>query len=77
LVRVVDRIPVTTWYRPITSSLREEGIPPVNTDFPVFYRGPRADAYRPLTEAAHRRLAGENHAGAAESRAQAGSVSPE
>ena len=67
VVRVVDRIPVTTWYRPITISLRDQGIPPASVRFPVFYRGPRADAYRPLTTAAHGRLTG----------AQAGSVSPE
>src|SRR5205085_7470788 len=27
VVRVVDRIPVTTWYRPLTGPLREERIP--------------------------------------------------
>jgi putative long chain acyl-CoA synthase len=26
-VRVVDQIPVTTWYRPLTVSLREQGVP--------------------------------------------------
>ncbi len=27
LIRVVDEIPVTTWYRPSTASLRDEGLP--------------------------------------------------
>jgi putative long chain acyl-CoA synthase len=30
LVQVVDEIPVTTWYRPNTSALRESGLPPDN-----------------------------------------------
>ncbi len=70
LVRVVQRIPITTWYRPITSSLRDEGIPAPGARLPVFYRGPRADTYRPYTDADHERLA----RGQA---AQAASVSPE
>ena len=28
IVQVVDEIPVTTWYRPLTGPLREAGIPP-------------------------------------------------
>jgi putative long chain acyl-CoA synthase len=59
LVRVVPEIPVTTWYRPITDSLREEGIPQARDALPVWYRGPRADTYKPLTSAEHRRLSGE------------------
>ena len=27
VVRVVDEIPVTTWYRPSTAALREAGVP--------------------------------------------------
>ncbi len=67
LVRVVERIPVTTWYRPITTSLRDEGIPEPGDGLPVFYRGPRADNYRPYTDADHARL----------QVTQAASVSPE
>ncbi len=70
LVRVVDEIPVTTWYRPITSSLRDQGIPSAGQGAPVFYRGPRADHYRPFTGADQRRLTGSEPP-------QADSVSPE
>jgi putative long chain acyl-CoA synthase len=70
LVRVVSEIPVTTWYRPITSALREEGVPQPGDPLPAFYRGPRAERYRPLTEDQHRRLTGGG-------RRQAGRVSPE
>ena len=70
LVRVVQRIPITTWYRPITSSLRDEGIPEPGARLPVFYRGPRADIYRPYTDTDHERLARGQAAHAA-------SVSPE
>ena len=56
LVRVVDEIPVTTWYRPITGPLRDAGVPAESDPLPVFYRGPRADGYRRLTAADRRRL---------------------
>ena len=92
LVRVVPRIPVTTWYRPITTSLRDEGIPAPGEGPVVFYRGPRADNYRPFTVADHGRLvvrdgapAGDGGARAPDAQAadrqgpdaQAASVSPE
>ena len=54
LVRVVDEIPVTTWYRPLTAPLRAEGIPPA--DRRTWYLDPEKDAYRPLTEAAREKL---------------------
>ncbi len=57
LVRVVDEIPVTTWYRPITTTLRDQGVPAVTEARPVFYRGPRSQGYRPLADADRRRLA--------------------
>jgi putative long chain acyl-CoA synthase len=57
LVRVVDRIPVTTWYRPITASLRDEGVPKQSDELPVFHRGPRSDRYRLMTDADRNRLA--------------------
>jgi putative long chain acyl-CoA synthase len=56
VVRVVSEIPVTTWYRPITGPLRDEGIPAPSRARPVWYRGPRADGYKPLTAADRKRL---------------------
>jgi putative long chain acyl-CoA synthase len=63
IVHVVDRIPVTTWFRPMTQDLRAAGIPEPN---PKDKQGPRAwfldasgQTYRPLTEVARRRIAGE------------------
>ena len=57
IVHVVDEIPVTTWYRPLTGPLREAGIPEPGEGRRVWYRS--GSTYRPLTEAAHRRLAGQ------------------
>ncbi len=56
VVRVVSEIPVTTWYRPITGPLRDEGIPTPGRARPAWYRGPRADSYKPLTRADRERL---------------------
>jgi len=58
IVHVVERIPVTTWYRPITASLREEGVPQPGSGRKAWYRDASGETYRPLTDAAHRRLAG-------------------
>jgi putative long chain acyl-CoA synthase len=55
VVHVVDRIPVTTWFRPETAPLREAGLPAA--DGPAWYRDRGGARYRPLTEAARRRLA--------------------
>ena len=38
IVRVLPRIPVTTWFRPLTDSLREEGIPAPVQSGPAWYR---------------------------------------
>ncbi|HWF75075.1 MAG TPA: AMP-binding protein [Solirubrobacteraceae bacterium] len=38
LVRVVEEIPVTTWYRPLTGPLRAEGIPGAGEASAVWYR---------------------------------------
>ncbi len=57
LVHVVDSIPVTTWYRPLTSSLRQAGIPPAG-EGRAWYLDRGGRTYRPLTAAARRRLAG-------------------
>ncbi|GAA2122088.1 AMP-binding protein [Actinomadura napierensis] len=54
IVRVVDEVPVTAGRRLRTAPLREEGIPAAD-DGRVYYRD-RSGAYRPLTEAARRRL---------------------
>jgi putative long chain acyl-CoA synthase len=56
IVRVVDRIPVTTWFRPLTGPLREEGIPEPGEGVQAWYLGRSGDAYRPLTATARRRL---------------------
>jgi putative long chain acyl-CoA synthase len=56
IVHVVDEIPVTTWFRPLTGPLREAGIPTPDTGHAAWYRD--GSRYRALTEAAHKRLAG-------------------
>ncbi len=58
VVRVVAEIPVTTWYRPITAILRDAGVPAGSPGLPAFHRGPRADAYKPLTAVERKRFAG-------------------
>ena len=58
VVRVIDAVPVTTWYRPLTGSLREEGIPAAGSKLPAWYLDSAHDSYRPLSAAARRRLAG-------------------
>ncbi|WP_433467624.1 AMP-binding protein [Spirillospora sp. CA-128828] len=54
IVRVVDEVPVTAGRRLRTAPLRDEGVPPAG-DGRAYYRD-KAGAYRPLTEAARRRL---------------------
>ncbi len=56
VVRVVDRIPVTTWYRPMTGPLKAEGIPEPAEGTQVWYLGRAGESYRPLTATARRRL---------------------
>jgi putative long chain acyl-CoA synthase len=61
VVHVVDEIPVTTWYRPLTGPLRDAGIPPADdagaSAERAWYRDRGGRRYRPLTESARRRLA--------------------
>jgi putative long chain acyl-CoA synthase len=67
VVRVVEEIPVTTWYRPLTGPLREEGIPaPREGDREgedegdvkgAWYLDRGGKTYRPLSAAARKRLA--------------------
>jgi putative long chain acyl-CoA synthase len=59
IVQIVDEIPVTTWYRPLTGSLRAAGIPDPGAGVHAWYLDPSGERYRQLTEAAHRRLAGQ------------------
>jgi putative long chain acyl-CoA synthase len=59
IVHVVDSIPVTTWHRPLTGALREAGIPSANHALPTWYLDQHRHAYRPLTETAQRKLAGQ------------------
>jgi putative long chain acyl-CoA synthase len=56
IVHVVKEIPVTTWFRPVTAPLRAAGIPQPGPGIKAWYLDGSGDAYRPLTEAAHRRI---------------------
>jgi len=59
VVRVVEAVPVTTWFRPITGPLREQGLPDpaAGEALPAWYLDRGGERYRPLTSAARRRLA--------------------
>ncbi len=61
IVRVVDEIPVTTWYRPVTLALRREGIPAPGPGVQAWYRDASRTSYRPLSQAAYRRIVGTGH----------------
>jgi putative long chain acyl-CoA synthase len=57
VVHVVDKIPVTTWYRPITTPLRDAGVPqPTDDGHPAWFLDASGRSYRPLTQTARRRL---------------------
>jgi putative long chain acyl-CoA synthase len=56
LVHVVDRIPVTTWFRPQTQKLRAAGIPDSSEDGDAWYLDAGGVTYRPLTAPARQRL---------------------
>ncbi len=58
LVRVVDQIPVTTWFRPLTGPLRADEIPEPHEHPKAWYLDASGEQYRPLTAAARRRLVG-------------------
>ena len=49
IVRVVGEIPVTTWYRPLTAPLRDEGIPKATAARPVWRLDPASGKYVKLT----------------------------
>jgi putative long chain acyl-CoA synthase len=65
VIRVVDEIPVTTWYRPLTAPLRKAGLPAPDDGPPAWYLDAGGTRYRPLTDAARRRLSGEPQKGQA------------
>jgi len=56
VVRVVDRIPLTTWYRPITGPLEREGIPDPTDPPTSWYWDPRKGGYRRMSKAGRERL---------------------
>ncbi len=56
VVHVVDRIPVTTWFRPRTEELREAGIPEPGDEVQAWYLDASGEKYRSLSAAAYRRL---------------------
>jgi putative long chain acyl-CoA synthase len=56
LVHVVDHIPVTTWFRPLTRELRAAGISEPGEGTQAWYLDAGGETYRPLTAAARRRL---------------------
>jgi putative long chain acyl-CoA synthase len=58
VVHVVARIPVTTWFRPMTAALREAGLPRPGEGGQAWYLERGGRRYRTLTEAAWRRLSG-------------------
>ena len=53
IVRVVDSIPVTTWYRPLTGALREAGIPSPDDAGTTWSLDDRRHSYRALTASRH------------------------
>jgi putative long chain acyl-CoA synthase len=59
IVHVVEEIPVTTWFRPLTDELRRAGVPEPDGGRQAWYLDAGGEVYRPLTDAAHRRLAGQ------------------
>jgi putative long chain acyl-CoA synthase len=56
LVHVVDRIPVTTWFRPLAQELRAAGIPEYGEGERAWYLDASGATYRALTAAARQRL---------------------
>jgi len=56
VVHVVDALPLTTWYRPVTGPLREAGLPKPHPGGLAWYLDGSGERYRALTETARRRL---------------------
>jgi putative long chain acyl-CoA synthase len=57
VVRVIDEMPVTTWFRPLTRPLRQAGLPEAD-DGRAWYLDRGGRRYRPLTAAARKRVSG-------------------
>ncbi|MGH3712203.1 MAG: AMP-binding protein [Micromonosporaceae bacterium] len=57
VIRVVDQIPLTTWYRPIRRELRAKGIRPGTARRPVWFLDPDTDRYLPLDAVGAAKLA--------------------
>jgi len=58
IVQVVERIPVTTWFRPLTGPLRDAGIPQAGEGTQAWFLDAGGEKYRPLTDTARKRLVG-------------------
>lgn len=56
VVRVVDEIPLTTWYRPLSGPLRDAGLPEPTKPPTAWYWDPKKGGYRALSAAARERL---------------------
>jgi putative long chain acyl-CoA synthase len=56
IVHVVEEIPVTTWFRPVTGPLRDAGLPKPGEGVQAWYLDASGEHYRPLTSAARGRL---------------------
>jgi putative long chain acyl-CoA synthase len=56
VVHVVDRMPVTTWFRPLAEELRAVGIPEPEEGKQAWYLDASGETYRALTTAARGRL---------------------
>ena len=56
VIRVVDEIPLTTWYRPMSGPLRAEGMPAPSKPPSSWYWDPKKGGYRALSKAAIERL---------------------
>jgi putative long chain acyl-CoA synthase len=72
VVHVVARIPVTTWFRPMTQELRAAGLPEPGAGVQAWYLDASGEAYRPLTPAARQRLTRSTEGGAKPKRAASG-----
>jgi putative long chain acyl-CoA synthase len=53
VIRVIDSVPLTTWYRPVTAPLRAEGLPANDN---AFAWNAEAQAYEPITDTARAAL---------------------
>jgi len=56
VLRIVERIPLTTWYRPITGPLKAEGLPMPASPPTAWYWDPRKGGYRQMSKAGRERL---------------------